>query len=152
MKTCILGVLMLLFACGSASAQQKCPNKLQEYINGSGHQVIEATPCKIWFMPGLFEIPKGEGLQGLLLIGQEDDLVVLGTVVQTKAKDTLSREMLVKLLQLNNDVDYAKTGIDKDGDLFVRTEMRISALTAEDFKNAIRYVVNAGNRAYGLLK
>ena len=37
-------------------------------------------------------------------------------------------------MRLSNDLDYVKIGIDNDGDLFVRAELRVRMLDAAEFK------------------
>jgi acetaldehyde dehydrogenase (acetylating) len=73
-------------------------------------------------------------------------------VVQAKANLDLSADLLLKLMKLNNELEFVKVGIDNDGDLFVRAELRMASLTAEDFSSAAKGVVEASTQTYGLVK
>jgi len=96
-------------------------------------------------------VPRGDGLSGVMLFAEQGDVVVVGTVLRTKAKLNLSADLLLKLMQFNNDLDFVKVGIDHDGDLFVREELRTASFTAEDFKDSITRVVAASNKVYAVL-
>jgi hypothetical protein len=97
-------------------------------------------------------IPRGEGLTGLLLIAQEDEMGVVGTVVRPKAKLNLTADLLLKLMQLNDELEFVKVGIDNDGDMFVRTELHIASLTPEEFSATIKKIAEASNKIDDLLK
>ena len=151
MKNFAAGVLLVLTlsACGLG---QECTSKLQDFVNKSGYKMTVARPCKVWIANDILAIPQGDGLQGKLLIGEEGEMGVIGTVVQPKAKLDLSAETLLKLMKLNNELDYAKIGIDNDGDLFVRAELRISSLTADDFTASLKQVIASAKQVYEALK
>ena len=87
----------------------------------------------------------------MLLIAQSCDTGIVGTVVQVKAKLDLSPTLLVKLLQLNNDIEFAKVGIDNDGDLFLRSEFSLKTLTEEDFKATVKNLIEASSKVYAAL-
>jgi Putative bacterial sensory transduction regulator len=144
--------LLLLFFATSAQAQEACTSKIQEFVDKSGFKFTVAQPCKVWIISDALTIPRGEGLQGLLLIAQEDELGIIGTVVQPKAKLNLSSDLLLKLMRLNNDLDFVKTGIDADGDLFVRAEVHMSSLTAEDFNATVKSVITASTQVASALE
>jgi hypothetical protein len=63
----------------------------------------------------------------------------------------VSADWLMKLMQMNNELEFAETGIGNDGDLFVRAELHASSVTAEDFRVAVKNVVEGSRRAYDLL-
>lgn len=73
-------------------------------------------------------------------------------MVQPKAKLNLSADLLLKLMQLNDDLEFVKVGIDHDGDLFVRAELRVGSMTAEDFSASVKKVVEASTQIYAMLK
>ncbi|MBZ5522564.1 MAG: YbjN domain-containing protein [Acidobacteriia bacterium] len=151
MKKLAIGLLLSLALCAAAQSQE-CTSKLQGFVNNTGYKIKVAKACQVWVATDALTIPQGDGLAGLLLIGQEGEMGVVGTVVQTKAQLNLSADLLMKLMQMNNELDFVKVGIDNDGDLFVRSELRMASLTAEDFKASVKNVVDASSKIYSLLK
>ena len=149
MKKLAIGVLLSL-AFSSAVLAQEC--KLQEWVNKTGYKIIVAKPCQVWVATDALTIPRGEGVTGVLLIAQQGEMGVVGAVVQSKAKLNLTADLLVKLMQLNNELEYAKVGIDSDGDLFVRAELHTASLTADEFSETVKKVVEASTRIYGMLE
>ena len=153
MRMLLLTLLTTLLLATASHAQEPCVSKIRTYLQQGGYAAIEASPCKVWLVNGLFSFKaQGEGLQGLLLVGVEDDIVVIGTVVRPKALAGLGQHQLIQLLRQNNDLDYVKIGLDKDGDLFVRAELRVTHLTSDDFSQTVRQVIAGGNRVYELLR
>ena len=144
--------LLVSLVFSTPALSKECTSKLQGFVDKTGYKIIEAQSCKAWVAIDALSIPKGEGIVRVLLIGNEDDIVVVGTVLQSKAELNLSPDLLLKLMQLNNELDYMKVGIDRDGDLFIRAEMHLSSLTAETFNDTVKNVVRAGNRIYGTLQ
>lgn len=151
MKNFAAGVLLVLTlsACGLG---QECNSKLQDFVNKSGYKITVARPCMVWVAKDALAIPQGVGLQGMLLMAQEGDLGLIGTVVQPKARLDLSAETLLKLMKLNHTLEFVKIGIDDDGDLFVRAELRMGSLTADDFTASLKQVIASANQVYDALK
>jgi hypothetical protein len=56
------------------------------------------------------------------------------------------------LLRLNDLVDFVKIGIDKDGDLFVRHEIKTRVLNVQEFKEAVENVARVAQRVQGEVK
>ncbi|HJX84833.1 MAG TPA: YbjN domain-containing protein [Candidatus Angelobacter sp.] len=150
----LTNVLLLFLVFSAPALSQECISKVQGFVDKTGYTITLVKPCKAWVAADALAIPKGDGLSGLLLIAQEDEsgLVGIGTVVQSKAKLNLSADLLLKLMRLNDELDFVKVGIDRDGDLFVRTELRMASLTAEDFSATVKSVVQASTRVYALVK
>jgi len=144
-------LLFLLVIHVPAQADGGCTSKLQGFVSRSGYKVREAKPCKVWLASDALAIPKEGGMQGMLLIAQEGSMGMLGAVVQVKARLDLSSDLLKRLLQLNNELEYAKVGIDHDGDLFVRTELRMDTLTEADFKATVKNLNEAASKVWAAL-
>jgi len=151
MKKAAIGLLLFL-AFSARAVSQECTSKLQGFVNKTGYKFKVAKPCQVWVATDALTIPQGEGVTGVLLIGQAGDVVVIGTVVQPKAKLELSADVLLKLMQLNNELEFVKVGIDNDGDLFLRAELRAGSMTAEDFSASVKKVVEASTQVYATLK
>ena len=150
MKNLALGILLAL-AFTNAALAQECTSRLQGFVTATGYAVKMAKPCQVWVATNALTIPRGEGVAGLLLIAQQGEMAIVGVPVQTKAKLHLTADQLRKLLQLNNDVDYVKVGIDHDGDLFVRSEVHVESITAEEFSATVQKVVAASSKAYEVI-
>jgi hypothetical protein len=146
--------LLLFLAFSVPVLSQECTSKVQEFVKKTGYKITAAKACEAWVATDALTIPKGDGLSGLLLIANESKtkLVGIGTVVRSKAKLKLSADLLLKLMQLNDELDYVKVGIDHDGDLFVRAELHMASLTAEDFSATVKSVVDASTRIYALVE
>ena len=149
MTRIVAGFLAVLVLCGLSAAQ--CTSKTNDYVKASGYKVTVAKSCSAWFIEGALDIPHKD-LQGLILIAEQSDMVVIGTVVRTKATLDTSAATLLKLMRLSNDLDYVKIGIDNDGDLFVRVELRARMLDAAGFKTAVQDVISASAKAYAATK
>jgi hypothetical protein len=145
----VAGVLAVLVLSGLSVAQ--CATRTNDYVNASGYKVNTAKPCTMWFISDALDIPRN-GLQGLILIAEQSDMVIVGTVVRPKATLDTSAATLLKLMRLSNELDYVKIGIDNDGDLFVRAELRVRMLDAAEFKTAVQNVISAGAKAYAATK
>jgi hypothetical protein len=149
MTKLVARLLTVMVLCGLSTAQ--CTSKTTDYVNASGYKITVAKPCAMWFITVALDIPRN-GLQGLVLIAEQSDMVIIGTVVRPKATLDTSASTLLKLMRLSNDLDYAKIGIDNDGDLFVRVELRTRMLDAAGFKTAVQDVVSASAKAYAATK
>jgi hypothetical protein len=142
--------LSLVFSVPALS--EECTSKLQGFVNKTGYKIMTAQPCNVWLATDALRIPRGEGVVRVLMIGDGGEMGIVGTVLQSKAELNLSADLLRQLMLLNNELDYMKIGIDSDGDLFVRAEMRMSSLTAENFSATVKDVVRASNQIYDILK
>jgi hypothetical protein len=149
MTRAVARLLTVLFLCGLSVAQ--CASKTNDYVKASGYKVTVAKACAAWFIADALDIPRKD-LQGLILIAEQSDMVVIGTVVRPKATLDISAATLLKLMRLSNDLDYVKIGIDNDGDLFVRAELRLRMLDAAGFKTAVKDVISASAKAYAATK
>ena len=146
-----LGIGFLLCLASITNAwSQDCTSRLQAILDHSGYQVRVLKPCESWMLTEVQTVPRGDGITGLLLVGVQDDIVVIGTVVRTKAKLELTVDLSRKLLQLNHEIQWIKIGIDHDGDLFVREEYRLDHLTPDAFNDAITDVANASKEVAAL--
>jgi hypothetical protein len=105
----------------------------------------------MWVISDALDIPRN-GLQGLILVSEENGMLIIGTVVRPKATLDTSAATLLKLMQLSNDLDYVKIGIDNDGDLFVRSELRARMLDAAEFKAAVQNVIKASAKTFAATK
>jgi hypothetical protein len=144
-------LMLMCTLCYRSVVAEECASKVQGFVNATGYTITVAKPCEVWVAQNALTIPRGAGVTGLLLIAQSGETVIVGGVVQSKDKLTLSADLLMKLMQTNNELEFAKIGIDNDGDLFVRAELHASSVTADDFSSAVKNVVEGSRRVYDLL-
>jgi len=64
----------------------------------------------------------------------------------------LSPAAMLELLKRNHDVDYAKIGLDNDGDAFLRVEINARSLDAEEFGKIIKQVTAGTDAVYSRIK
>src|SRR6185295_4410688 len=76
------------------------------------------------------------------------NFVIVGVVVVEKKDFQVTADSMFKLLHLAHDMDYMKVGIDDDGDLFVRSEVRTRAMILSEFKSVVEGVFSAADRTY----
>ena len=145
MQKIVLCILSLVSF--TARLPAECPSKTNDYVASSGYKFTVQKPCAVWLISDALSIPR-DGLQGLILVGEEGAMLVIGSVVQPKAKLDMSAPMLLKLMRLSNDLDFVKIGIDNDGDLFVRAELYVKKTDADDFTLAMKNVISATAKAY----
>jgi hypothetical protein len=151
MKKTAIGLLLFL-ALSASALSQECTSKLQGFVNKTGYKIKVAKACAVWTATDALTIPRGEGATGLLLIAQEGEMAIVGVVVQSKANLNLSADLLLQLMKMNNELEFVKVGIDNDGDLFVRTELHMPSLTEDDFKVAVKNVVEGSGQVFAMLK
>ena len=94
--------------------------------------------------------PGGWGIKrpsGLVIIAITDDDVIIGMVVAQKAKFALTAESAGEMLRLADRLDYIKVGLDDDGDLFVRAEIKFETMTQADFDDVLKRVIKGADDA-----
>jgi len=130
-----------------ALGQAQCNTRVGDYLKQSGYTFKPDKTCKYWINQDALAIPH-QGLQGSILVADESGILVIGAVVRLKANLEPSTANLTKLLKLNHELDNIKTGIDNDGDLFVRSDIPPKWIDAELIKTALKDVINGASKAY----
>jgi hypothetical protein len=83
-----------------------------------------------------------------VILSTGSDIVVTFVIVAKQAAIQKTPQMMDTLLTANNDYDYAKIGLDKDGDLFVRIDTLLRTIDAPALKDVITQVANASDELY----
>ena len=60
--------------------------------------------------------------------------------------------MLQKLLRLNEDLDRVKIGIDQSGDVFVRIDLSVRTVDAQELKENIKQLAAATDEVFAAIK
>lgn len=139
--TCLAFVIVL-----SILGQAQCNSTVTEFVEKSGYKFNTYSKC-VWIISDALTIPH-DGLQGSILIGEQDDFIGVGAVIKLKAHLDLSSATLAKLLRLNNELDFVKVGIDNDGDLFLRAELHKKTLDSAAFKDVFDRIKNESKKVY----
>lgn len=82
----------------------------------------------------------------------EKGIVVAFVTVAYKNNMRMTAELIEKLLQINHDLDYAKVGIDEDGDVFGRIDTHLRIMDVEEMNDVIAQVSNTTDTTYVALK
>jgi hypothetical protein len=83
-----------------------------------------------------------------VILSTGSDILVTFVIVAKKAAIQKTPQMMDALLTANNDYDYAKIGLDKDGDLFVRVDTLLRTVDAPALKDVINQVANSSDELY----
>jgi hypothetical protein len=75
-------------------------------------------------------------------------VVVTFAILAKKAAIQKTMQLLDALASANHEYDYAKIGLDKDGDLFVRIDTPSRLIDAKELKSAIDQVANASDEVF----
>lgn len=75
-------------------------------------------------------------------------VLVVFVVMAKRANIQKTPQFLEELAKANNDYDYVKIGLDKDGDFFVRIDVNSRLADAVEVKAAIDQVANVANELY----
>jgi hypothetical protein len=143
----VVFVLIVLGLASSASAQSPDATataaKVAQLLNGTGYTYVQRTPT-VWYI-----VMNRSSLKDFkLILASSDNLVVIFVTVLKKQQMQMTPEFMLSELQNNDKFDYVKIGIDKDGDLFVRTDCTPRVMDAQELKSQIDQVAAASNEVY----
>src|SRR5262249_6501177 len=120
---------------------------IEKWLHDGGY-AFKTIGCQVWLVQNaVSDLPNAA-----ILMGGAGKEFVAGVVVQKKAALDISQAMLLKLMQLSDDLEYVKLGIDKDGDLFLRAEVHRSDLTGPIFKRTLDEVIAGARQVDRALK
>ncbi|HYE71808.1 MAG TPA: YbjN domain-containing protein [Blastocatellia bacterium] len=125
------------------ASQDKTGPKLVQLLEQSGYKYTKAAD-KAWTIPFTGKVIS----DFIAVVTYEEDIVVIFTIVAEKAEYKVTPELMQKLLRMNGDLDRVKIGIDKEGDMFVRIDLSISTLTADELKINANQVASATEQVY----
>jgi hypothetical protein len=139
----------------SFAAQRKPPKPdakqsaaiVEQLLKQSGQKYIKAGDG-VWVIRR-----KGENLPYFqVVLSSVPGYVVAEVVVAGKKNMNLTIEGTLNLLHLTDKLGYPKVGLDGDGDLFVRNDVRLKSLDLEVLVAAIDAVAAAADRTYAEVK
>jgi glucose/arabinose dehydrogenase len=83
-----------------------------------------------------------------VIVSTGSNLVVTFAILAKQAELDKTPQLLETLVSSNHDYDYAKIGLDKDGDLFVRIDSPVRLVDAQELKSIIGQIANASDELY----
>lgn len=154
-----LALCLLLFSrvCASAQTPNAAANaaadkgalaKVVQMLEASGQAYAKAKDG-VWVVKF-----KGNQLPeiSVITIYSQNMLIFVSTVAE-KADYKPTPELMQKLLNLNDDFDRVKVGIDsEDGDIFVRIDLSLRVVDQQEFSANLEQVSAAVDEVYGAIK
>lgn len=138
----VLAAMFVVMSATRSSQAQSNAGKVDGFVKHSGYEFVNPAE-NAWGI---------KRPSGLVIVAVADDIVIIGMVVAQKANFKASAEMGVDMLTLAHRLDYLKVGLDDDGDLFVRAEIKVTAMTQADFDDVLKRVVKGSDDAAAKLK
>ena len=135
MKRKIPALLLIItaFVCFQTSyAQTSPPDKVAGMLEESGYPYTKVAD-NIWTIP--FE---GKNLKKFdLIVTTNPDILILIVVVAKKKDFIVTPALMRTMLNLNDEFDRVKIGLDKDGNAFVRIDVSIRVQDTRELKDNI---------------
>ena len=130
-----------------AKADPQVVSKLAQILERSGYPYKKAAD-NVWVVNF-----KGKSKADIrVFVTSADNLIVMGTVVATKASMKVTPELMFKLLRIVHDIDRVKIGFDDDEDLFLRAEVINKCFDVEDFKSSMDQISAGTDKVYAAIK
>src|SRR4029077_941210 len=83
-----------------------------------------------------------------VIVSTGSDIVVTFAIIAKKAAIQKTPQLMEILLKANHDYDYAKIGLDKDGDMFVRIDDPLRLIDSNELKYAIAQVADVSDELF----
>lgn len=143
----IVIVLFVLSLASPASAQTPgeaaTAAKVVQLLGGTGYTYVQKTPT-VWYI-----VMNRSSLKDFkVILAASDHLLVIFVTVLKKQQMQMTPDFMLAELRNNDQFDYVKIGIDRDGDLFVRTDCTPRVMDAQELKAQIDQVAAASNEVY----
>ena len=152
-RTCTVALLALavlaLFQSGlhTAYAQESPSAKIARLLESTGYTYSKGSN-NAWSITF-----KGDVLPEFdLVISSQQDVLVLFVLVAEKKAMRVTPELMHKMLMLNGEIDKVKVGIDKDGDAFVRIDLNLRVVDAQEFKENVNQLAAAADEVFKVVK
>jgi hypothetical protein len=126
-----------------SAATEASSARVTQLLQGSGYNFKSVTPT-VWSIDFT-----GKSLTKFkVILATQDDLLVVFVTVAQKKNIPLSTDFMLKLLKFDHSLDRVKVGLDDDDDLFVRVDLSVRVLDAQEFKLNIEQLAAAANDVY----
>ena len=122
-------------------------SKLAQILERSGYPYKKAAD-NVWVVN--FKGKSKADIQ--VFVTSAENLIVMGTVVATKASMKVTPELMFKLLRIVHDIDRVKIGFDDDEDLFLRAEVISKCFDVDEFKSSMDQISAGTDKVYAAIK
>jgi RAB protein geranylgeranyltransferase component A len=122
-------------------------SKLAQILEHSGYTYRKAAD-NVWVVT--FKGKSKADIQ--VFVTSAENLIVMGTVVATKASMKVTPELMFKLLRIVHDIDRVKIGFDDDEDLFLRAEVTNKCFDVDAFKSTMDQISAGTDKVYAAIK
>jgi glucose/arabinose dehydrogenase len=126
-----------------ASQAQTADARVEQLLKSSGYNYTTHS-ANTWSV----EFDRKSIGKVRVIISTGSDIVVTFAILAKKAAINKTPKMMETLLSANHEYDYAKIGLDKDGDLFVRIDSPLRLVDSQELKSIIGQIANASDEIY----
>ncbi len=142
--------LMGSLAAGAPARRQATPSqstapvaRVTQLLAECSYQYTKAAEA-VWVVPF-----QGKSLGSFkVIVTTQQGMLVVFVIVASKADLNLTPEAMEKLLKFNHRVDRVKIGLDDDGDTFVRVDLSLRVLDAQEFKLNVEQVAAGADEVF----
>jgi hypothetical protein len=117
--------------------------KLAQLLKQSGY-TYKTHPSNTWSI----ELQRKSIGKVRVITSVGSDVVVTFAMLAQKANIQKTLPFLDTLATANHEYDYAKIGLDKDGDLFVRIDTPSRLIDVKEFKSVVEQVANTSDEVF----
>jgi hypothetical protein len=148
-RTAQLDIFQSALAAEAPAPQSSAVKKTAQFLEQFGGTYTKISDA-VWVVP--FKGKSIDGLEVLVIVSPESNLIVIGTTVVKKKNLKQSQNLLYRLLKYNHFADYVKVGFDDDDDLFVRADLNAKTLEFQSFKEILEQVGAVADELYTQVK
>jgi Putative bacterial sensory transduction regulator len=148
-RTAQLKTFFSASAVEAPSHQNSAVKKTAQFLEQFGGTYTKVSDA-VWVVP--FKGKAIDGLEVLVVVSPESNVMVIGATVVKKKNLKLSQPLLYRLLKYNHVADYVKVGFDNDDDLFVRADLNVKTLEFQSFKEVLEQVGAVADELYTQVK
>jgi hypothetical protein len=133
----------------SAPKIPACAEKAKSLLDAAHYAYKTTKDPKVNFIP---VTGKNDLSYKVVLATSENLVVIFVNPLLPHGRVEMNSEFMMKVLKLNDTYDTVKIGIDKDSDLFVRSDLPCRLVDQEDLTTQIHQVQVTADEIYGQLK
>ena len=142
MRRVCAGLALCLSLGGAAQAGVTDPASLDAMVQQAGYR-NERKSDSVWALD--FSGKTLTTFKVAVALSDDKSLVIVFVIVADHSTFTPDAAFLKMLARENFDIDEVKTGLDDDGDLFVRIDAPARILDAQEFKHDVDQVAAAAD-------
>ena len=148
--TTIFALLLLTsvhLTAGIAHAQESPFAKTARLLNETGvsYKKIDEGMWSVRY--------KGDNREEIdVIVAAYQEYVIIFTEVAASYEVSLTPDVMKRLLEVNDEVDWAKIGLNKEGDLFVRIDLSIRSIDKQELLDCLVQTATVTDLVAGIVK